>query len=493
VGQIGDSSVAKLWRRVKFCNAGDTGRPFFRQHAKIALPTLEAHIPLMKTAKRSIAALVIYFAAMAVAPFALNGVTSNGGTPAGAPTVCDYISGSLALPSCALAEPGSDDPSSGIPSIVTGSPSPAAQIAPAANQQPNVLHFVPRTRGPGPRNGQGGSNHRNSFPRANPSDVIEITPNSGMGAQTIEMPAKGTTVGGAGNGRGSDRSGAANGGGSANDAGTNVNREVTAVRQAEPGATLDISYVQDGGKSRSLDIRLPAGAEDAPAGKRYPLVVFVHGGGWSAGDKGSGPYRPLIRQGFAIASINYRLSGEASWPAQIYDCKAAIRWLRANGAKYHLDTKKIGVWGTSAGGHLVALLGTTNGVKSLEGNEGNLKQSSEVQAVCDWFGPTDFVLMENRAKAPQQGIIKFLGGTNLELAKAASPMTYVSSKAPPFLIIHGDQDPLVPLAQSQIFNDALKKAGVDTTLRVVEGGGHGKSFTAAETAAVIEFFKQQLR
>lgn len=347
----------------------------------------------------------------------------------------------LAVFSPAFADSNSDSaPQSAIPSVVGEGPVSNPEIAPPS-QQSAILHFIPRTHGANPRSGQ-----------------IE-------GAR----PAGNSAVGKEG-GTGSNSSPAS---------------------KSAPGLASDIPYVQDGGKSRSLDIRLPVGAENAPVTKRFPLVVFIHGGGWSAGDKGAGPFRPLLREGFAVASINYRLSGEAIWPAQVHDCKAAIRWLRANGAQYHLDTKKIGVWGTSAGGHLVALLGTTNGVKSLEGNEGNLKESSSVQAVCDWFGPADFVRLLNKDKPPA-AVVKLLGGTDPDLAKAASPMTYVNKKTPPFLIIHGDQDPLVPLAQSQSFADALKKAGVDCTLRVVDGAGHGKGFTPAESDAVVDFFKKQL-
>jgi acetyl esterase/lipase len=148
----------------------------------------------------------------------------------------------------------------------------------------------------------------------------------------------------------------------------------------------DLQYVEHGHERNRLDLYLPEKAES-----RLPLIVWIHGGGWQAGSKEACPTVYLAAKGYAVASINYRLSQHAAYPAQIEDCKAAIRWLRANAAKYHLDPDRVGVWGGSAGGHLVALLGTTAGMKELEGKGGNLDQSSRVQCVVDFFGPTDFV------------------------------------------------------------------------------------------------------
>ena len=156
---------------------------------------------------------------------------------------------------------------------------------------------------------------------------------------------------------------------------------------------------------------------------------------------------PLAAKGYAVASINYRLSQHAVFPAQIEDCKAAIRWLRANAAKYHLDPDHIGVWGASAGGHLVALLGTTGSVKELEGKGGNLDQSSRVQCVVDWFGPTDLATMGGSHDKPGSPESRLIGGPvqeNKEKARKASPLTYVSKDSAPFLIMHGDQDNTVP-------------------------------------------------
>jgi acetyl esterase/lipase len=256
-------------------------------------------------------------------------------------------------------------------------------------------------------------------------------------------------------------------------------------------AHRDIVYVKDGGKSQSLDVIVPK--ISLPNGRKFPVVVWIHGGGWRSGSKDAGArIMPLINAGIAVVSINYRLSGEAKWPAQIYDCKAAIRWVRAHGAEYNINASKIGVWGASAGGHLVALLGTSNGVKALEGKEGNLEFSSDVQAVCDWFGPTDLKVIIEHSDKSNNVVEQLLGSRDPVLATAASPITYVSSKAPPFLIVHGDKDPLVPLSQSQNLNDALKKAGADVSLKIIEGAGHGQGFKDSENAAVVEFFKQHL-
>ena len=255
----------------------------------------------------------------------------------------------------------------------------------------------------------------------------------------------------------------------------------------------DLQYVENGHQRNRLDLYLPEKAEG-----QLPLVVWIHGGGWQMGSKDGCPAVPLTAKGYAVASINYRLSQHAVFPAQIEDCKAAIRWLRANAAKYHLDANHVGVWGGSAGGHLVALLGTTGGVKELEGKGGNLDQSSRVQCVVDWFGPTDFVSWDpNFNKTVYSMITHLLGDTaseNKEKARKASPLFYVSKDAAPFLIVHGDQDNLVPLAQSEALADALKKAGVEVKLVVVKGNGHGgPGFNSPENRKLIEdFFAKHL-
>jgi acetyl esterase/lipase len=262
----------------------------------------------------------------------------------------------------------------------------------------------------------------------------------------------------------------------------------------------DLFYVPGShNPKQALDLYIP---KDHPPGKKLPLVIWVHGGGWSGGDKSENMWMQIAKGGFAAASINYRLTDEAQFPAQIFDVKAAVRWLRAHAAEYDIDPKRIGAWGASAGGHLVALLGTSDGTKELEGDEGNPKFSSRVQAVCDYFGPTDFVNVldqreRNTGKAPAEPLVdKLLGGSPTERpeqARLASPVTFVTRHAPPFLIVHGDQDPLVPFQQSEELAETLKKHGVECSLIVVRGGGHGGFKGRPDLyPTVIDFFKNKL-
>ncbi|MCX6910784.1 MAG: alpha/beta hydrolase, partial [Verrucomicrobia bacterium] len=230
-------------------------------------------------------------------------------------------------------------------------------------------------------------------------------------------------------------------------------------------ALREIEYMPGGGPSQSLDLYLQK--SDRP----LPLIIWVHGGAWLSGDKRGGPFFQMLARGYAVASLNYRLSHQAVFPAQIEDCKAAIRWMRAHAREYNLDPGRFGAWGSSAGGHLVALLGASGGVKSLEGGAGNPGVSSRVQAVCDWFGPTDFTQMETHALTPGKPFnhdatdspeSRLIGGAlqeNKDKARAANPITYVTPDDPPFLIMHGDRDPLVPHHQSELLAAALKKAG----------------------------------
>ncbi len=257
-------------------------------------------------------------------------------------------------------------------------------------------------------------------------------------------------------------------------------------------AHRDLEYVPGGHARQKLDLYLPK--TDHP----LPVVVWIHGGGWRGGSKEGCPAIPLTAKGYAVASVNYRLSQHAIFPAQIEDCKAAIRWLRANATKYNLDTKHIGVWGASAGGHLVALLGTSGDVKELEGNGGNLDQSSRVQCVVDWFGPTDFTKMGGKQEKPDSAMALLLGGPvkdKKQLAAKANPIAYVTKDDPPFLIMHGDEDKLVPMSQSELLDEALRKAGVESTIiRIPENGHGGPGFVSPENRKRIEdFFEKHLR
>ena len=255
---------------------------------------------------------------------------------------------------------------------------------------------------------------------------------------------------------------------------------------------LDVAYVKGGGASQSLDLFVPPNAN-----KPMPLVIWIHGGGWQKGDKGQCPAKVMTRFGYVVASINYRLSQEAIFPAQINDCKAAVRWLRAHADEYHIDPDRVGVWGASAGGHLVALLGTAGDAKDLEGDGGNAKFSSKVQAVCDFFGPADLTKVRDETAA-DNAVTKLLGGSirdHLDKAKQASPVTYVTKDDPPFLIMHGTKDPLVQPRQSEWLNDALKQAGVESHLEIIEGAGHGgpEFATLEHRRMILEFFDAHLK
>jgi acetyl esterase/lipase len=261
-----------------------------------------------------------------------------------------------------------------------------------------------------------------------------------------------------------------------------------------PEVLRNVAYIEGGHERNRLDLYLPR-----DAAKPLPLIVWIHGGGWMGGNKDGCPAAHFATKGYVVASINYRLSQHAAFPAQIEDCKAAIRWLRANAKKYHIDPDRVGVWGGSAGGYLVSLLGTTAGIKDLEGTGGNLDQSSRVQAVVDWYGPTDFVHWDPKFnKAVNSMIAQLLGGPapeNEAKARRASPLTYVSKDAAPILIVHGNKDDIVPLSQSEQFAEALKKAGVEVTLQVIPGSGHGgPAFTTPDNSRRIEeFFARHLK
>lgn len=251
----------------------------------------------------------------------------------------------------------------------------------------------------------------------------------------------------------------------------------------------------EGSAPLKLDLYLPE-ASDRPA----PVVVWVHGGGWKMGSKEGCPAALLVPRGFAAVSISYRFTDVAKFPAQLHDCKAAIRWVRAHAAQYNLDADHIGVWGGSAGGHLVALLGTTNGDRLLEGELGNAEHSSAVQCVVDWFGPMDIRYI-GEAGATAEGVhgmvAALVGGTGegvKETAAAASPITHITKDDAPFLIMHGDQDTLVTIRHSEEMDKALRAAGVECELVVLKGAGHGPGFGEAKVLErVAGFFEKWLK
>jgi acetyl esterase/lipase len=275
-----------------------------------------------------------------------------------------------------------------------------------------------------------------------------------------------------------------------------------------PPTFQDLAYASVS-PTQKLDLYIPTNG----AGP-FPLVVMIHGGGFMFGDKADGAglagVDQLLEAGYAVASINYRLSGEATHPAQINDAKAAVRFLKANASQYNLNPEKFGTWGASAGGNLASLLGTTCGVKELEGAElGNADQSSCVQAVVDWFGPIDFLKMDeqfagsgcpqthNDASSPESKLVGAAIQTVPDLVKTTNPMNYMDATDPPFFIENGTADCNIPPIQNKNFADALSRTiGADMVTYVsLEGAGHGgpEFGTAENLAKVISFLDKNLK
>lgn len=260
----------------------------------------------------------------------------------------------------------------------------------------------------------------------------------------------------------------------------------------------DIQYAQVEGQELLLDLYLPRNIQNPP------LLVWVHGGAWRRGSKDSMPLTFLVNDGYAIGSIDYRLSPIAKFPAQIHDCKAAIRFLRAKNNEYGYDSSKIGIAGSSAGGHLAALMGVTNGHKELEGTVGNhLNESSFIQAVVDYYGPTNFMTILHQSTPHGLSVrvpaLKLLLGGEPEdhtvLAKLASPVEHVDSNDPPILILHGDQDPQVPINQSHELHAKYKYLNLNSRFEVVHGGKHGGElfFDEIRQELVKEFLDVHIR
>lgn len=277
----------------------------------------------------------------------------------------------------------------------------------------------------------------------------------------------------------------------------------------------DINYAGDDLEAHKLDIYIPKDGKE-----KHPLIVLIYGSAWFANNAKAMAYMSLGKQltdaGYAVASINHRASVEAKYPAQINDVKGAIRYLRANADKYGLDTSFVGITGFSSGGHLSAMAGVTNGMKTrtahgeykddneaivrdvtidIEGNVGgNLDQSSDVDAVVDWFGPVDMSRMENcetvkDEKSPEAVLIGEAPAKNMAMVELISPITYISEKTAPMLVIHGTADSVVPYCQGVFFSEALDKAGKLDKFIPVEGGEHGPvTFNEDTFRAMIKFF-----
>ena len=258
----------------------------------------------------------------------------------------------------------------------------------------------------------------------------------------------------------------------------------------------DITYALAEGAPLALDLYLPAGVS------KPPLLVWVHGGAWSAGTKSNYP-KELVERGFAVASLDFRQTTQAPFPANVQDIKAAIRFLRAKARDYGYAADKIAIAGASSGGHLAALVGVTNGNATLEGKEGNyVDQSSSVQAIISYFGASDLntILAQSTPvglKVREPALERLLGALPAqakELATLASPVTHVDRADPPLLLLHGDQDPQMPINQSHELQGAYQKAGLDVDFDVVHGAAHGGQvfFTGEQLDRAVAFLNRTI-
>ena len=247
----------------------------------------------------------------------------------------------------------------------------------------------------------------------------------------------------------------------------------------------DLEYAQVKGVSLKLDLYRPAAKPAAP----MPLVIWVHGGGWGKGTKAGCPVSWLAAKGYAVASLDFRLLPEHPWPAQIEDPVAALRWLRKEAGKYGYDAERTAAIGGSSGGHVVALWGTLT-----------LPPGDKVKAVVDWYGPTDLLTMPPNVLSEKRTLAELakangavlLGGIVMdqpEKAKAVSALHQVTKDDVPFLIMHGTADTSVPVDQSERLHAALQTLGVESTLKLLPGAGHGgREFDSAESRALIQGF-----
>lgn len=268
----------------------------------------------------------------------------------------------------------------------------------------------------------------------------------------------------------------------------------------------DLNYANDDLEAHRLDIYLPSTQQE-----KYKVIVAIYGSAWFSNNMKVMTFmsmgKPLVDAGFAVVCINHRSSGDAKFPAQIQDVKAALRFIRANAEKYKLDTSFVGITGFSSGGHLSALAGVTNDMKTrtvgsttidLEGSVGgNLEFSSRVDAVVDWFGPVDMAHMENcetvkDERSPEAALIGGAPADNPDLIALISPITYVNEKCPRFLVVHGEADNVVPHCQGVNFSEALRKAGCLETFISVPEGQHGPvTFNEQTFKQMTDFFKKE--
>ena len=270
----------------------------------------------------------------------------------------------------------------------------------------------------------------------------------------------------------------------------------------------DQIYAEPEGHSLGFDLYTPNGVANPP------LLIWVHGGGWARGSRYPVSTVALVNAGYAMASVSYRLSGDAPYPAQVHDLKAAVRFLRANAGRYGFDASRIGIIGVSAGAHLAALVGVTNGSAEHEGAAGGTAgetggataapaADSDVQAIVSYFGASNLTSILDQStpfglniRVP--GLTALFDGPVEErqaLARSASPVFHVDSDDPPLLLLHGDQDPQMPINQSHELHGAYEAAGLDVAFEVVHGAAHGGAafFDEARTELVVDFLNRQLR
>ncbi|MFD0893959.1 alpha/beta hydrolase [Luteolibacter ambystomatis] len=249
----------------------------------------------------------------------------------------------------------------------------------------------------------------------------------------------------------------------------------------------DLDYAGHGNPAQTLDLLLPPRGDGPP----HPVVIYIHGGSWDSGEKEDGlvPLSLLASGDFALVSINYRLTGEARWPAPLEDARAALAFLRENAATWHLDPERIGIVGVSAGGQIAGMLGThAPGTTAPDG----------IRCVASFFGPTDFLSLVGHPESlePEEAAFaeRFFGIAGpdlLETARRASPVNWVGPDAAPFLLIHGTEDEVVPFSQSEGMHAALLHAGVESTMIPVAGAGHG-FFVPALLEPVRQFLGRHL-
>lgn len=273
---------------------------------------------------------------------------------------------------------------------------------------------------------------------------------------------------------------------------------------------LDIDYVGDNIIGHKLDIHLPLAEQE-----KYPIIICIYGSAWFSNSSKANTFKTgigqyLLSNGFAVVSINHRSSKDGKFPIQIQDVKAAIRFVRANAVDFSLDNSFIGMTGWSSGGHLVALTGTTNEVRTfqregttmdIEGDLGKFTAtSSQVDAVVDWFGPTDFLIMDecgssfshDDVKSPESSLVGGAIQANTIACVLANPITYIGKDTPPFLIFHGDKDPLVPHCQSEKLFEELQNKKIESELVLIKDGKHGPGVMIEEYyERMVRFFKAQ--